>query len=128
MNFFIMVSLILSVLLGIFRGIDLTFWTDAETGLCIVGPVWLRYGALAVAVGIAVAAGRCRQPPARGPAGAAAVSRRPARCGDTARLPASWHWRRLSAMERLLCCASSGWGAAWQCLSGPRWRRCARSG
>ena len=48
MNFFIMVSLILSVLLGIFRGIDLALLTDEETGLCIVGSVWLRYGALAV--------------------------------------------------------------------------------
>lgn len=64
MNFFIMVSLILSVLLGIFRGIDLALLTDAETGLCIVGPVWLRYGALAVAVGAAVAAGRCCKPQA----------------------------------------------------------------
>ena len=26
-------------------------------------------------------------------------------------------------MERLLCCASSGWGAAWQCLSGLSWLR-----
>ena len=90
MNFFIMVSLFLSAALGVFRGIDLALLTDAETGLCIVGSVWLRYGALA-----------------------AAVSRRPARCGATARFPASWHWRRLSAMERLLCCASSGCTAAW---------------
>ena len=95
MNFFIMVSLFLSAALGVFRGIDLALLTDAETGLCIVGSVWLRYGALAVAVGAAVAAGR------------------PARCGAAARLPASWHWRRLSAMAWLLCCASSGWGAAW---------------
>ena len=51
MNFFIMVSLFLSAALGIFRGIDLALLTDAETGLCIVGSVWLRYGALAVAVG-----------------------------------------------------------------------------
>ena len=36
------------------------------------------------------------------------VSRSLTRCGDTARLPASWHWRRLSAMVRPLCCASSG--------------------
>ena len=50
MNFFIMVSLFLSAALGVFRGIDLAFLTDAETGLCIVGSVWLRYGALAVAV------------------------------------------------------------------------------
>ena len=62
MNSLILVSLILSVLLGIFRGIDLTFWTDAETGLCVVGPVWLRYAALAAVVGIAVAAGRSSQP------------------------------------------------------------------
>ena len=98
MNFFIMVSLILSVLLGIFRGIDLALLTDAETGLCIVGSVWLRYGALAVAVGAAVAA---------------AVSRSLTRCGDTARLPASWHWQQRSAMVRPLCCASSGCTAAW---------------
>ena len=68
MNFFIMVSLILSVLLGIFRGIDLALLADAETGLCIVGSVWLRYGALAVAVGAAVAAG------GRGGAAPAAMS------------------------------------------------------
>ena len=90
MNFFIMISLFLSAALGVFRGIDLALLTDAETGLCIVGPVWLRYGALAVAVGAAVAAG----------------------CGAAARLPASWHWRRLSAMVRPLCCASSGCTAA----------------
>ena len=47
MNFFIMVSLFLSAALGVFRGIDLALLTDAETGLCIVGSVWLRYGALA---------------------------------------------------------------------------------
>ena len=62
MNFFIMVSLFLSAALGVFRGIDLALLTDAETGLCIVGSVWLRYGALAVAVGDAVAAGRCCKP------------------------------------------------------------------
>ena len=50
MNFFIMVSLFLSAALGVFRGIDLALLTDAETGLCIVGSVWLRYGALAVSV------------------------------------------------------------------------------
>ena len=90
MNFFIMVSLFLSAALGVFRGIDLALLTDAETGLCIVGSVWLRYGALAVAVGAAVAAG----------------------CGATACLPVSWHWRRPSAMAWPLCCVSSGWGAA----------------
>ena len=64
MNFFIMVSLFLSAALGVFRGIDLTLWTDAETRLCVIGPGWLRCGALAVAVGAAVAAGRCSQPQA----------------------------------------------------------------
>ena len=114
MNFFIMVSLFLSAALGVFRGIDLALLTDAETGLCIVGSVWLRYGALAVAVGAAVAAGRCCKPQTdalRGhcmPSGVVALA--------------------AAAMERLLCCASSGWGAARQCLSGLRWRRCARSG
>ena len=108
MNFFIMVSLILSVLLGIFRGIDLALLTDAETGLCIVGSVWLRYGALAVAV---LAAGALAS--ARLWLRAAAVSRSLTRCGDTARLPASWHWRQRSAMVRPLCCASSGCTAAW---------------
>ena len=62
MNFFIMVSLFLSAALGVFRGIDLALLTDTEPGLCIVGSVWLRYGALAVAVGAAVAAGRCCKP------------------------------------------------------------------
>ena len=95
MNSLILVSLILSVLLGIFRGIDLTFWTDAETGLCVVGPVWLRYAALAAVVGIAVAAGSLT------------------RCGGGASPPASRHWRQRSAMERPLCCASSGCTAAW---------------
>ena len=93
MNFFIMISLFLSAALGVFRGIDLALLTDAETGLCIVGPVWLRYGALAVAVGAAVAAGE--------------------HGGAAARLPASWHWRQRSAMVRPLCCASSGCTAAW---------------
>ena len=62
MNSLILVSLILSVLLGIFRGVDLALWTDVETGLCVVGSVWLRYAALAVAIGAAVAAGRCGRP------------------------------------------------------------------
>lgn len=62
MDSLILVSLILSVLLGVFRGIDLAFWTDAETGLCVVGSVWLRYAVLAAAIGTAVAAGRCGKP------------------------------------------------------------------
>ena len=76
MNFFIMVSLFLSAALGVFRGIDLALLTDAETGLCIVGPVWLRYGALAVAVGAAVAAGRCQSAAGRRAAGTLHAFRR----------------------------------------------------
>ena len=34
MNSLILVSLILSVLLGIFRGIDLTFWTEIGRASC----------------------------------------------------------------------------------------------
>lgn len=101
MNSLILVSLILSVLLGIFRGIDLTFWTDAETGLCVVGPVWLRYAALAAVVGIAVAAGRSSQPKPDALPGAV----HPLRRRGTG--------RQRSAMERPLCCASSGCTAAW---------------
>ena len=98
MNFFIMVSLFLSAALGVFRGIDLALLTDAETASASSA----RSGCgtvLAVAVGAAVAAGLLLSAAGR-------------RCGAAARLPASWHWRRLSAMVRPLCCASSGWGAA----------------
>lgn len=62
MKLLIFLSFILSVLLGVGRGVDLAFFTDAASGLCTAGPVWLRYAALAVAVGVAVAAGRCNKP------------------------------------------------------------------
>lgn len=62
MNLLILLSFILSVLLGVGRGVDLALFTDAETGLCTVGSVWLRYAALAAAIGMAVAAGRCGKP------------------------------------------------------------------
>jgi len=62
MNLLILLSFILSVLLGAGRGLDLAFFTDAETGLCTVGSVWLRYAALAVVIGVAVIAGRSGKP------------------------------------------------------------------
>ena len=65
MNLLILASFILSVLLGVGRSIDLALFTDAETGLCTMGSVWLRYAALAVAAGTAVAAGRCSRPNVR---------------------------------------------------------------
>lgn len=66
MNVLILISFILSVLLGVGRGVDLALFTDAETGLCAVGSVWLRYAALAVAIGAAVLAGRCSRPRTEG--------------------------------------------------------------
>ena len=65
MNLLILTSIILSVILGVGRMVDLALFTDAETGLCVVGSVWLRYAALAVALLLAVAAGRAVKPEAR---------------------------------------------------------------
>ena len=65
MNLLILTSIILSVILGVGRMVDLALFTDAETGLCVVGSVWLRYAALAVAILLAVAAGRTAKPEAR---------------------------------------------------------------
>ena len=65
MNLLILTSIILSVILGVSRMVDLALFTDAETGLCVVGSVWLRYAALAVAILLAVAAGRAAKPEAR---------------------------------------------------------------
>ena len=61
MNLLILTSIILSVILGVGRMVDLALFTDAETGLCVVGSVWLRYAALAVAILLAVAAGSVGQ-------------------------------------------------------------------
>lgn len=62
MKLLILLSFVLSILLGVGRGVDLAFFTDSVSGLCTAGSVWLRYGALAVAVAAAVAAGRCNKP------------------------------------------------------------------
>ena len=64
MNLLILTSIILSVILGVGRMVDLALFTDAETGLCVVGSVWLRYAALAVVLLLAVAAGRAAKPEA----------------------------------------------------------------
>lgn len=60
MDLLFFLSLLCSVLLGVGRAVDLTLFTDAETGLCLAGSVWWRYGALGVAVLLAVLAGRGR--------------------------------------------------------------------
>ena len=65
MNLLILTSIILSVILGVGRMADLALFTDAETGLCVAGSVWLRYAALAVVILLAVAAGRTAKPEAR---------------------------------------------------------------
>lgn len=54
----ILISFILSLVLGVLRGLDLVFFTNSATGLCMVGSVWLRYTLLVAAVLVAVVAGR----------------------------------------------------------------------
>lgn len=65
MNLLIIGSMILSVILGVGRGMDLTLFTDLDTGLCLTGSVWLRYAALAVVILLAMLAGRTAKPDAR---------------------------------------------------------------
>ena len=54
------VVILLCVLLGLGRGADLAFATDAATGLCTAGAVWWRYLALGAVVLAAVLVGRSR--------------------------------------------------------------------
>ena len=58
-----LVIVLLCVLLGLGRGADLAFATDAATGLCTAGAVWWRYLALGVVVLTAVLVGRSRPLP-----------------------------------------------------------------
>ena len=51
------VVILLCVLLGLGRGADLAFATDAATGLCTAGAVWWRY--LALGAVVLAAAARC---------------------------------------------------------------------
>ena len=57
------VVVLLCVLLGLGRGADLAFATDAATGLCAAGAVWWRYLALGAVVLAAVLVGRSRPLP-----------------------------------------------------------------
>ena len=57
------VVVLLCVLLGLGRGADLAFATDAATGLCTAGAVWWRYLVLGAVVLAAVLAGRSRPLP-----------------------------------------------------------------
>lgn len=58
-----LIIVLLCVLLGLGRGADLAFATDAATGLCTAGAVWWRYLALGAVVLAAVLAGRSRPLP-----------------------------------------------------------------
>lgn len=58
MNPRIKLLFVVGTALTIGRALDLGLWTDLETGLCAVGPVWLRYAALAVGVLAAICIGR----------------------------------------------------------------------
>ena len=60
------VVVLLCVLLGLGRGADLAFATDAATGLCTAGAVWWRYLVLGAVVLAAVLAGRSRPLPPAG--------------------------------------------------------------
>lgn len=58
MNPRIKLLFVVGTALTIGRALDLGLWTDLESGLCAVGPVWLRYAALAVGVLAAICIGR----------------------------------------------------------------------
>ena len=58
MNPLISLVFVVGTILALGRGLDLGLWTDLETGLCIAGPVGLRYAALGAAVLVALLAGR----------------------------------------------------------------------
>ena len=58
MNPLIKLLFVVGTALTIGRALDLGLWTDLESGLCAVGPVWLRYAALAVGVLVAICIGR----------------------------------------------------------------------
>jgi len=62
MNLLILLSIFLSVLLGVGHAVDLALFMDAETGLCLSGSVWLRYAALGVTLLLAVVTGRTCAP------------------------------------------------------------------
>ena len=46
MNPLLTLVFVVGTALALGRGLDLGFWTDLESGLCIAGSVWLRYAAL----------------------------------------------------------------------------------
>lgn len=57
MNPLLTLVFVVGTALALGRGLDLGFWTDLESGLCIAGSVWLRYAALGIAVLVGLFAG-----------------------------------------------------------------------
>lgn len=91
MNPRIKLLFVVGTALTIGRALDLGLWTDLESGLCAVGPVWLRYAALAVGVLAAICIGR-----------KLAMGRR--NCGTTANRPASSRrWQGHSLLPQDFC-------------------------
>ena len=58
MNPLLTLVFVVGTALALGRGLDLGFWTDLESGLCVAGSVWLRYAALGIAVLVSLFAGR----------------------------------------------------------------------
>ena len=58
MNPLLTLVFVVGTALALGRGLDLGFWTNLESGLCIAGSVWLRYAALGIAVLVSLFAGR----------------------------------------------------------------------
>ena len=58
MNPLLTLVFVVGTALALGRGLDLGFWTDLESGLCIAGSVWLRYAALGIAMLVSLFAGR----------------------------------------------------------------------
>ena len=58
MNPLLTLVFVVGTALALGRGLDLGFWTDLESGLCIAGSVWLRYAALGIAALVSLFAGR----------------------------------------------------------------------
>ena len=125
MNLLILASMILSVIFGVGRMADLALFTDAETGLCVMGSVWLRYAALAAMLLLAVAAGRTSKPEAKRLCGPCKPS------GVLALLGAVW--MVLAGVAKIFFgsapLAKGIWGAlaiccgGWLCTLGRSWLR-----
>lgn len=91
MNPLLTLVFVVGTALALGRGLDLGFWTDLESGLCIAGSVWLRYAALGIAVLVGLFAGR-------------KLAREPKTCKTIAnRLASSRRWQGHSLLPQDFC-------------------------